>query len=197
MFLLSPSQSEKRVLLPGKVVESTAESFAITLEAPQQFTVGLETLAFCEIRGKFFQQGATLIEVRDQIQPVTFVFNRNGEPVSAEQRQTFRVSAALSEIYAQVGPLRRCQVADISPEGFAVIASPGFAAGILLPVSFTYENFSIKADARVQTIKVLSTGKVRYGLLVPKANVTARNTLQRLSVALQRTQLRRLSGVAA
>jgi hypothetical protein len=53
MFLLLPNPSNKRVLIAGKVVETTAETFAITLEVPQELASGMETLAFCEVRGKF------------------------------------------------------------------------------------------------------------------------------------------------
>jgi c-di-GMP-binding flagellar brake protein YcgR len=138
----------------------------------------------------------TLTQVRGEPIPAVYAFNRTTEPVSAEQRQTFRVSVALADIFAQLGSQRRCQVADISPEGMAIIGSPGLSIGSVQHIGFAYENFRIDADACVQTIKVLATGKVRYGLLIPRSNATARNTLQRLSVALQRTQLRRLAGAA-
>ncbi len=196
MYLLEPSGSDKRVLHPGKVIESSADAFAIVLAKPLNVAVGTEMLAFCDVRGKFFQQGAILIEIRADADKTVFAFNRSGEAISAENRQTFRVSVAIAEIYAQIGKQKKCHVVDFSPEGFGAIGSPGFDLGSLQKVSITYDQFSLSADARVQTIKVLPNGKVRYGFLVPKSNIAARITLQKLSASFQRTQLKRLAGAA-
>jgi hypothetical protein len=197
MYLLVPTGSDKRVLHPGKVIESNRESFAIQMDTPVTLNAGFETLAYCEVRGKFFQQGATLTESRtDSPVVTTYVFKRTTEPVSAEQRQTFRVSVALSNIRAEIGNQKNCHVVDLSPEGLAAIASPGFSQGSVQKISIVYENQTITADASVQTIKVMPTGKVRYGLLVPASNVTARKALQKISVTFQRTQLKRLAGAA-
>ncbi len=125
-----------------------------------------------------------------------YVFKRSSEAVSAEQRQTFRVSVALSDIRAQIGNQKSCHIIDFSPEGFAAIASPGFSLGSMQKIHLTYDKQTITADARVQTIKVMPTGKVRYGFLVPNSNPTARNTLQKISITFQRTQLKRLAGAA-
>jgi hypothetical protein len=196
MYLLIPNASKKPLLVPGKVVESGAASFAIQFEESSDIHVGLETVAYGDVRGKFFQQGATLTEVRATEPKATYLFLRVGEPVSAEQRQTFRVSVALSDVIAQVGDRKKCQVVDLSPEGLAVITSPGFEMGSMLKVLLTEGDHALLAQARVQTIKVLPTGKVRYGLLVPNNNNAARKTLLRLSMGFQRTQLKRLAGTA-
>ena len=196
MFLLVPKASGKPVLVPGKVIESKTATFTIQFEEAPKVQVGLETQAYCDVRGKFFQQNATLTEIKTDSAAPAFVFARVGEPVSAEQRQTFRVSVALSNIAAEVGPHKKCQVVDLSPEGLAVIASPGLLPGAGVKVSLAYEQESFVAEARVQTIKVMPTGKVRYGLLVPNVNASARKTLLKMSMSFQRTQLKRLAGAA-
>ena len=196
MFLLVPKASGKPVLVPGKVIDSKTTSFTIQFEEAPSLEVGLESLAYCDVRGKFFQQGATLTEIKTDLPQPAFVFTRVGEPVSAEQRQTFRVSVALSNISAEVAGQRKCQVVDLSPEGLAIITSPGFLPGSVVKVSLSFEEFTIAADARVQTIKVMPTGKVRYGLLVPNVNAAARKTLLKMSMSFQRTQLKRLAGAA-
>jgi hypothetical protein len=196
MFLLVPTNSKKPLLVPGKVTESNTSSFAINLDDACDLKAGLETLAYCDVRGKFFQQGATLAEITPTLPKITYVFTRVGEPVSAEQRQTFRVSVALSDINAQVGDRKYCQVVDFSPEGLAIISSPGLVIGATVKVTLNHEEHSLVADARIQTIKVMPTGKVRYGLLVPNTNAGARRTLLRMSMGFQRTQLKRLAGAA-
>jgi hypothetical protein len=196
MFLLVPSSSNKPVLLPAKVIESNGQCYAIQFDEAPAVEVGLETLAYCDVRGKFFQQGATLIEIKTDSPKPPFVFARVGEAVSAEQRQTFRVSVALSNITAEVSGRKKCHVVDFSPEGLAVITSPGFAPGSVVKVQLAHEEYTITADARVQTIKVLPTRKVRYGLLVPNTAVAARKSLLKMSMTFQRTQLKRLAGAA-
>lgn len=196
MYLLVAATSEKRDLYPGKVVVSTRESFTVEFDTPLALPIGFETLAFCSVRGKFFQQGATLTEVRTDSSTPAYVFRRESEPVSAEQRQTYRLSIALSGIQAQIGLQEKCQVVDFSPEGLGAIGSPGFSIGSVQKVSLTHGEFTIDADARVQTIKVMANGKVRYGLLVPRSNIAARGALEKLSASFQRVQLRRLAGAA-
>jgi len=196
MFLLLPGDSEKRVLQPGKVIESSAPSFSIAFDEPIELPVGLDTLAFCEVRGKFFQQGASLVEVREGGPASIYVFNRVGDPVSAEQRQTFRVSVAAAQIYAQLGKQKQCLVVDISPEGLAVIADAGLTLGSMQKISTSYEQNTILADARIQTIKILPSGKARYGLLIPSSDAVARKTLLKTSMDFQRRQLKRLAGAA-
>jgi hypothetical protein len=196
MFLLVSNDSKNPKLAAGKVIESSSTAFAIELDDSSNLQPGLETLAYCDVRGKFFQQGVTLTEVRALLSTPTYVFVRVGEPVSAEQRQTFRVSVALSNVIAQVGERKQCQVVDVSPEGIAVITSQGFSIGTTVKIALAHEDNKIAADARIQTIKVLPTGKVRYGLLVPNTNPIARKALLKMSMGFQRTQLKRLAGAA-
>jgi hypothetical protein len=186
----------KQILQLGKVIQSSRDAFTIHLEEPADLVIGQETLAFCDVHGKFFQQGARLTEIVPDLVGPAYVFSREGDPISAEQRQTFRVSVAVSNLHADIGMQKNCQVVDFSPEGFAAIAAPGFAIGTTHRFLFAHEQFTINAEVRVQTIKVLSSGKVRYGFLIPRSNVSARNTLHRLSIHFQRTQLRRLAGAA-
>jgi hypothetical protein len=196
MYLLVPSANNRPVLVPGKVTASSAQSFTVVFDDSCTLTVGMETLAYCDVRGKFFQQGATLTEISEDPSARAYVFKRVGEPVSAEQRQTFRVSIALSDMVAQVNDRKKCQVVDCSAEGLAVITSPGLSLGNMVKIVLLHEDNHLAADARIQTIKVMPTGKVRYGLLVPNTNPAARKTLLKMSMGFQRTQLKRLAGAA-
>ena len=91
MFLQVPNASNKRVLAAGKVAESTADKFTVAFEEKLQLESGLQTLVFFEMRGKFFQQGANLLEINTENAEPIHCFQKVGEIVSAEQRQTFRV----------------------------------------------------------------------------------------------------------
>ena len=197
MFLLVVnSNGEKGILRPGKVIESATETFAAKFDGKMPIAVGLETLVYGDVRGKFFQQGATLLEIQQDGENQTHHFTRSGEPVSAEKRQTFRVSVALAEVQAKLNRQQKCQVVDFSPEGLAIIAAPGLSMGSTVDISLVQDAESLVTTARVQTVRALAGDKMRYGLLVAKKEVNARRTLLKLTMLFQRTQLKRLAGAA-
>ncbi len=195
VFLLIPSPSKRRILHPGVVIESDSTSFVAEFEYPVAPPLDADVNAYCEVNGKFFQQGARVTDVRTG-PGCAIVFRRVGQPVSAESRQTYRVSLVAANFIAQVGNETQCQVLDISAEGFAAITSRKLALGSLVQISVTGEGQTFEAPARVQTVKERNDGKFRYGFLVPSENVAARKTMQELSVTLQRLELKRLRGVA-
>ncbi len=195
MYLLIPSPSKRRVLHPGKVIESNATCFVAEFEEPIAPAVNGDVNAYCEVRGKFFQQGAVVTEIRTS-EPCVIAFRRNGEPVSAESRQTYRVSLVTSGFVVHVNKEPGCQVLDISPEGFAAITSRKLNLGSLVNIRFTGEGQTFEASARVQTVQERRDGKFRYGFLVPQSNAAARKTMQQISVEMQRLQLKRLRGAA-
>jgi hypothetical protein len=195
VFLLIPSPSKRRVLHPGKVIESDATGFVAEFEETIAPPAGVDVNAYCEVRGKFFQQGAVVMEIRTS-KPCIIAFRRNGEPVSAENRQTYRVSLVTAEFVADVEKIPACQVVDISPEGFAAITSRKLSLGSIVKIKLSGEGEKFEALARVQTVQERPGGKFRYGFLVPASNGDARKKMQKISMEMQRQQLKRLRGAA-
>jgi hypothetical protein len=195
VYLLIPSPTKKRVLHPGKVVESTATDFVAEFEESIAPPLNGDVNAYCEVRGKFFQQGAIATEIRTN-NPCVIAFQRNGEPVSAESRQTFRVSLVTSEFTADIEKESGCQVVDISPEGFAAMSRKKLGLGSIVKIRLTGEGKTFEATARVQTVQERG-GKFRYGFLVPKSNGPTRKAMQQISAEMQRLQLKRLRAAAA
>jgi hypothetical protein len=196
MFLLIPDRSNDRVLHRGRVIESNAELFVAEFEEQICPALDSDVNAYGEVRGKFFQQGAKVTETRIVGPRSVIVFARCGEVVSAENRQTFRVSTVNACITARVGKEKNCPVADVSPEGFSAVVGGELKVGSLVPVEFQYEGVVVNTPSRVQTAKIRPDGKVRYGFLAPDKNSPARKALQQITSSLQRAQLRRLSGAA-
>lgn len=194
--MLIPGNTTERILQPGWVVESNAEGFVAEFEPGICPEVDCDVNAYGGIRGKFYQQGARVTEIRCREPRPIIAFARCGEVVSAENRQTFRVSTLNAGILAKVGREKNCQIVDISPEGFGAIVRGDLKIGSLVPVEFQYEANSVNAPARVQTVKIRPDGKVRYGFLAPDKFGAARKALQLMTSSLQRAQLRRLSGAA-
>jgi hypothetical protein len=195
VHLLIPSTSKKRILHPGQVIESDSISFVGRFEDPIVPPVDSDVNAFCEVNGKFFQQGAVVVEIRPGSGNV-IAFRRNGESVSAESRQTYRVTVVSEGFTARLDKLRNCSVVDISPEGFAAVVTERFNLGSVVKIRMNCDAKTVESPARVQSVKDLPSGQFRYGFLVPRGNITARNELQRISADMQRLQLKRLRGAA-
>jgi hypothetical protein len=196
MFLLIPDASNTRTLHPGKVIESDAQGFVSEFEEPIAPPVGTDVNAYGKIRGKFFQQGAVVVAVRQTEPHPVIAFTRVGEPVSAENRQTFRVCLALTGIHARIDSEKNCPVVDMSAAGFGAIAAKVYELGTLVPISLEYDGNSISTLARVQTVKERAGGKFRYGFLVSDKKSEPRKVLEQISASIQRQQLRRLAGAA-
>ena len=195
VFLLIPSPSKKRVLHPGIVIESDSTHFVGQFEDAISPPLDSDVNAFCEVNGKFFQQGAAVSELRPGPGNVT-AFHRVGEIVSAESRQTYRVSVASADFVARIGKRSPCAVIDISPEGFAAIVCDRLNLGSIVQVKLEAEGQTLDTPARIQTLKELPSGEFRYGFLVPQKNIAARKALQIISAQMQRLQLKRLRGAA-
>lgn len=197
MFLLIPSPSNEKVLHPGKVLQSDQATFTAEFEEPIAPPVDSDVNTYGAVNNKFFQQGAVVTEIIQAGPNAIIAFKRVGAPVSAENRQTFRVSVVTIGIQSVVDKEKSCHVVDLSPEGFGVIAAREYRRGALVPIAFHHEGLTIESAARVQTIKPRYDKKFRYGFLVSGKTNPAVKQLAQLSSAIQRQQLRRLAGVAA
>lgn len=197
MFVLVPNDLNKLVLRPGNVVESGPETFVAEFPESLKLEAAMDVIAYGDVRGRFFQQGAVVAEIRQNEPTMIVAFTRSGEPVSAENRQTFRVSVLNCDIKAKINRESGCSVVDMSPDGFAAIAKQDYKIGSLVKIAINYEKYAIDSDARVQTLKILPNGAKRYGFLIPGKGGPARKALEAISSSIQRAQLRRLSGAAA
>ncbi|CAN5555872.1 hypothetical protein BH10PLA1_BH10PLA1_19400 [soil metagenome] len=198
MYLLLNSEGKERVLRLGKVVTSSPTAFSAEFGDSINCTVGNDMIVFAESRGRFFQQGVSVTQIQPAEQKIVIDFLRVGDLVSAEQRQTFRVSVVTKAMEATIDKETDCKVVDLSPEGFGAIVEKSLALGSLVPIAVSCDGKTkFTATARVQTIKILPDGSRRYGFLVPDKKSSARKAMQEISSTFQREQLRRLAGAAA
>jgi hypothetical protein len=196
MFLMIPNASNSKELHPGTVLVADSKTYEADFDEAITLDVGADVNAYGEVRGKFFQQGARVTAIREEGDRKIFVFDRVGEVVSAEQRQTYRVSSVTTGIVARIGKEERCPVVDVSPEGFGAIVAQRCEVGSLITVLLRFWNEDLTAAVRVQTCQARPDGKFRFGFLAPEKNSPARKALQKISATLQRAQLSRLSGAA-
>lgn len=195
-FLCLPNAQNKRVLHEGKVLDLDGRRVVIEFDDTLTAGSGAEVLLFAEIRGKFFQQGATITQQRQDAEKSTIEFHTVGDPVSAEQRGSFRTTVVTWRIPVRVDKLVGCTLADISPEGFGIICPKPLTIGTTVQASFDFDGHVISGPFRVQAVKMLPNGTMRFGLFATDGKSPARGQLQRLAGHAQRLQLKRLSGAA-
>ena len=196
VHLLIPSTSKKRILYPGQVIESDPIRFVAKFEDPIAPPVDSDVNAFCEVNGKFFQQGAVVTRNPPRC--------RKCDRLSPQRRTRFRREPPnLSRHRRQRGIHRQgstssaaSSVVDISPEGFASIVDRSAQSRIGHEDQTGLRWPDVESPARVQSVKELPSGQFRYGLLVPRSNISTRNALQKISADMQRLQLKRLRGAS-
>ena len=201
VFLQLTGDSEDRTLHPSSVVEVTGNVFTAELEeddlAPE---AGQEILIYYNLRREFVNQSAridTVLETEPDENGQSKVLvgiERTGEPVSAEARQSYRVSTVLAELAVSFGGCDDCPVMDVSPTGFGVISPEKYRVGRIVMVTFQYENLQHTGHVCIQSMRPQRGGRFRYGVHCVSREFQA--VTQKISMALQRQQLRRLAGLA-
>ena len=195
MYLAIPDGAQKPILRPGKVVSSDATTFAAEFIEPITVAVEADVTAYASQRGKFFQQGARVVLISAAETRTIISFARVGQPVSADKRQVYRVSTATAGMLAQIGSEKKCPIVDMSGDGFGAILSRECRIGSVQQVVLVHEEQQITMSVRTQTAAPRPDGKFRCGFLAIGRG-EGRKALQQISAAIQRQQLRRLSGAA-
>ncbi len=117
-----------------------------------------------------------------------------GEPVSAESRECFRVSAHAARVMAHLGDSPACEVVDVSASGFSVYTREEHEPGHALRATLLHEGAAIEGFVRVRNVRRTRGGRLRCGVsCIEEANGSSRlsRALTRLNLALQRAQLAR------
>lgn len=198
LFLHIPSGSPERVLRPAKVVGVKGGTYVAEVEDPELvLEAGQEVLVCYEKDRHFTQQPARVESVIDTEPSLVISFLTTGQPVSAENRECYRVSTVMSDLFADLGPEKGCRLLNVSLTGFSVIAAGTYGIGEALDVKLHYEGETFAGKACIQSIKDLSRGRRRFGLLGLFDRQSGRdlqNGLRRMTVNVQREQLRHLAG---
>ncbi|MBI1336936.1 MAG: hypothetical protein GC164_08240 [Phycisphaera sp.] len=199
VFILLESDSSQRILRQGVVIECNDESFTAQFTETLALQVGQSVLAHAEVNRRFMQQGATVTALLEDPNNLTIVFNRVGEPISAESRNAFRVSVAAANLTAVVADDKSARLLDVSATGFGVVSSEKLKVGQMLEATLSYNGQSYTGPARVQCVKDYSPTQYRYGLHAVeerrfgKKNADLTKGLATISSAVQREQLNRLA----
>jgi len=198
-ILFQEPTSETRLLRGSTVAETEGEHFTVEFgEEEIQLEVGQELLCYFDGKREFMQQIVRLVELLAKEPQLVAKLVTVGDPISAESRQTCRVSAISVDIFAEVGEERGLRLQDVSATGFALIAKGSYPIGATLPVSITFEGDIYSGVAAIQSGRQLRPGRIRYGLHPLAEGPGAGDLLdglRQVSLAVQREQLKRNSGM--
>jgi hypothetical protein len=197
IFLSFPNESHQRILHPATIKEAGKTGYSAELEeAHLALEAGQNLFVYYELKRKFVKQAARIDAVMQTDPTLVIGFQTTGEPVSAESREWFRVSTVMADLTATVGSEANCRLLDVSTAGFAVEATKRYEVGQVVPVTLRYQGGQFSGSARVQSIRELPRGRIRYGLhgLDEKAGGgDLKKGQQTISAAIEREQLRRLA----
>jgi len=200
MFMQIPDNSSRKILHPGTVIEVEDGIITAEFEADDfQVEAEQEVFVYHEIQREFMKQSAVVEESVDEELPPMVRFRTTSEPVSAENRQCFRVSTVIADLVASLGSEDACPLLDVSATGFALIAKTKYEIGNHIEVILYFEDKTYAGMGCVQSVQEFSTGRYRYGLLGVEDKQSGgdlQKGLAIISAAVQREQLRRLAGIA-
>lgn len=205
MFLQIPDNSKKGLLYPSVIAEKDNDVYTsdfekeveFNLEQDFLFVAGMEIFVYHEIQQEFMKQAATVEEIIPTEFLPSICFRTTSEPVSAENRQCYRVSTVMSEMYAKFGSEDRCSLLDVSATGFAVSACQGYNIGEIVETTLYFEDQKFDGTSSIQSVFELAPDRFRYGMLCCNDKNEGENLqkgLEQICFAVQRQQLKRLSG---
>lgn len=213
-YVQIPNQSGKRVLHPATVVEHEDSKYTAEVEVSSPpLEAGNDIIIFFELKKEFMQQSGRIDMIKPSDEPTddsvdnssqtnrfqgtTIGFQLVGEPVSAENRQCYRVSTVMVDLTATLEGEANCHLLDISSSGFSLLSTREHAYGSLVEVTLEYGQNKYSGQARIQNIIEHPRGVFRYGLYgIEDKKVDSELTKGRqvISMDIQRLQLRRRTG---
>ncbi len=189
-YLHVPSTSAERLLHPGRVLRLHEGVYTAEMaDLDVHVRPGQAVFVLFEAGTRFLQQPARIDAVL-QSQPLTIGFETTGDPISAEARQSYRVSTVTAGLTAMIGT-EDCPLRDISATGFAVVSTAAYLPGQTVDVVLEHEGRSYSGTARFQSIRRLPDGRIRYGLHGAADGGNLEKGLREIAMAIQRKQLQR------
>lgn len=201
IFMQNPDDAGRRDLWPATVADIRKNVFVIRFNDRRLILPeGGEVLVYYNRGTGFVQQSARIEKVESEESQLTADITLVGEPVSAESRQSYRVSTVVSGLQVTFGPEEDCQLNDVSITGFSVTARARYDIGAHAPATLAFEGQSFSGIACVQSVRELGQERIRYGLHCVNEDEHGGFELQRglrhIAAIIQRRQLRRLTGNA-
>ena len=195
IFLQIPDESETRTLHPARVVEVTDGMYTVQVEEKDvPLDAGQVVFIYFEVDQKFMQQSARIDAIMQADPKQVVGLETIGEPLSAENRECFRVSTVMAGLTATVGAEEKCPLLDTSATGCAVLTNFRYSIGSVLEIALPYQGSWFTGKGRVHSVRETSSDRFRIGLACvgdQKAGDELREGLNTITMSIQREQLRR------
>jgi len=192
VFLQLPGSSSQRPLYPGRVLEVSARGYAGYFRVhDDEVRAGMDVQIGFQLDGKFALQPVRVESVRPEGDELHIALEILGDPISADTRQSFRVSARDASVRCTFGTEPGCEVLEVSATGFAVHATRRHDLGQTLDVTVHFGGEHVTGRVVIQSAQRVSKARIRYGVHAPERISPALNlALSRINLAIQRQQLR-------
>lgn len=200
IFFRLPGEGSRRVLHPARILASTPRSCTAQLLEPATIAPDADLHVLYKVASRFVQCPIRIEAIVEGPEGPVVSFFPSGDAVSANSRECFRVSTAVSRLTATLGDEPACPVMDLSAAGLSIVSNRAHAIGDRLDVAISYQGHTYTGAACVQSAKDLGRGRTRYGLLCLKGRAGEGNLSAGLGIicsAIQLMQLRRLAGKSA
>lgn len=195
LHIQDPAKPDRRVLISGSVVGAAdAGPVAEFPDARLSLRADQDLLVFFEQRRKFMQQSARLLASEDGDTGPRFTLELVGDPVSAENREHYRVSTAAGEYYVAVAGRNDCRMVDVSITGFAALTDQAHEVGEEIEASFSLDGRTCTGPMVVQSVRDLGRPGIRCGLRVRGGAGGLVDGVSALALQAEREMLRRISG---
>ncbi len=197
IYIQLPDVTPHRVLHPCTVKEEEGTRWTVeTSEVLSSLEVDATLLVYYDERQTFVQQAARVRAIEPADEGLVIELERLGEAVNAEQRQVYRVSCLTVPIVATMNNETDCEVVDISATGFGVHCASRFHTGSAVTAQLHWEGETFRGPVIVVSVRQISDGQHRYGVRCVDSGdglgTTLRKSLTRISLAVQREQMRRI-----
>jgi hypothetical protein len=188
----------------GTIVHAEDGCYTVELEQPID-SAKADMLAsrsdigiYFDDHNKFMHQPVSIDNINTVDNRLAIAFTPNGEQIAAENREYYRAATDTEGITAKINGFDLCRVLDVSSAGCAIRSIRRYKIGEILSIAIEHQNSKIRGSAKVRSIRQLGPRQFRYGLLCCDRSLTSslRNGLQRICIAIQRTNLKRSADAA-
>ncbi len=195
IFVRFPDNPDERVLERGIVIGVGAGRISAVLESSVlPLYPGLELLLYYTREREFVQQPARVEGCSNEAVGLVIDCAMAGDPISAESRHHRRGTTILADIIAVLDGKQACRLQDVSMSGFAVVTEHVYPLGSVMPVGMNFEGCCFEGTARVQSVRELWRGHLRYGFrcVAGACSHELLRGLSEISAEIRRRQLGRL-----
>ncbi|MEO0601943.1 MAG: PilZ domain-containing protein [Myxococcota bacterium] len=199
VYVQLPDVTPRRVLHPCTIEDREGVNWTLeTTEVLGSLRIDSTVLVYFDDRQTFMQQPARVrgVETIEDGEGVVLTLERLGEPVDAEQRQVYRVSCVTVPISAKMNTEPGCKIVDISATGFGVHCASHFHIGETVTATVDWDGEAFTGPVAVVSVRQISDTHQRYGVRSidtgNRPGVTLKKSLTRISLAVQREQMRRI-----